>query len=262
MKNQKFNIKRFGTYAKYNLTMNSRLYLTQLGSVALVIFFILFFPMLKNHSFQSPQWGISMMVSGGITLLIFISNAFPALRKKETQMNYFMEPASILEKFTFEFVLRYVGFLFLFPVLFFLMGKLVYPIVEVIRVLRGSDMLHVEPISSFNLYEYFDYAFGMVVVFGIAILLVVMSLIFAGTVVFKKNPLLKTVGFVLGLMALVGYYFYVLYGYLEIGPPAFLKHFKSVEELQSIDLIIIITSVLLIITVLSYAFYKLKEKEV
>ena len=261
MKNQTFNIKRFGTYALYNLRMNSKTYWSLLGSISLMIFLVLFLNMLNDRHFGSHNWSTLFLLTGGISSVIIIASSFPYLRKKETQMSYYLQPASILEKFSFEFLLRYVGFFIVFPTLFYVLGKAVYPIVEGVRAIRGLGMQGVEAISSLNLDVISRGAPESARYLGAGVLLFVMSLVFSGTTVFMKSALVKTVGFVMGVGAFVAYYFYTIFETFGRGTPYLFVRLENIDENNAI---VIGTSVLAFFTVwvLSYGFFKLKEREV
>ena len=261
MKNQVFNINRFGAYAAYNFKMNSRMYLTQLLSVGFIIMIMPLISMWQNHYFNGHNWMTMLLLTGAISLGIFIGNAFPYLRKKEAQMTYYLLPVSTMERFTFEFLLRFVGFFIIFPLLFFLEGHLVYFIVERLKEMKGLSMADIEPISS--LLDMPKVGIEDVLKYHIvALLFLVMSLIFAGTTVFMKNPMMKTVAFVMAVLGVVGYYFYLFFEKLQMkgGVPLFYKF--GGKEFQASDFIVLSITIVATLLVLSYAFFKLKEKEV
>jgi len=264
MKNQTFNIKRFITFSRYNLSINIKKYISQLLIIAIGIFCILFIVPASSHSFHSDEWANTFIILGIITLLYAIACSFSYLHRKESRIEYLLKPASTTEKFLFEFLFRFVGALIIFPILFFLMGKLSYPILKVYRILIDWSSASLDPISCINPDYIFHFIFGGQVVGAIIIIgfiLLIISILFAGSIVFKKAFLAKTTGFIIAIGALIGIYFYILTQKLRVTTPVIPVKIGKLPINQQYSIFIIIFGLLILCT-LFYAFFKLKEKEV
>lgn len=254
MKNQLFNFHRFINYSCFNLKMNSRSYWMQLLSIVLVIFGMLMFSMYKAKFFAFEGWMTVLVISGIVSVILLVAGAFPYLKKKETQIQFYMQPASIAEKFIFEFVLRFVGFVIVFPLLFWGVSELSYFLMGGIRAMRGLDMEGFRRVHI--LYDTLtsDDKFIEALKFIISGLLLGMAFIFSGTCTFMKHALIKTIGFVFGLGATIVYYMYFLTE--QVGLKA---AFVSSDDVGSIMYVLVAIFALLII---AFGYFKLKEKEV
>ncbi len=256
MKNQIFNIKRFLRYSAFNLKMNSRSYWMQLISIALVIFVLLVFAMFNPKSFHLDQWITTLVISGIISVILIVAGSFSYIRKKETQMQFYMQPASVFEKFIFEFLLRYVGFWIVFPLLFWIVGELAYGFIGVVKSMRGVGMEHIERvyclIDAFPKNAYPEEAYTVKML--IDLLLMLTAFVFSGTCRFMKRALLKTIGFLVVLGVAIVYYFSFLLEVLELK----MNHMGNSDLKVEMYLVTAVFTML----ILAYGYFKLKEREV
>ena len=234
--------------------MNSRAYWMTLLSMSLVVFFMLVFPMYKSNFFAMEGWMSVFLISGIISIGLMTAGSFPYLRKKETITQFYMQPASILEKFAFEFLLRFVGFWVIFPLLFWGVGELAYFISSGLRAMRGLGMEEIQRVSFLFESLRSDAEILKVTKYFVSGILLAMSFIFTGTCRFMKHALLKTVLFVAGLGGSIIYYFYFLTE--KLGLKA--VFIKEPENNTWLVLVVAVFGVL----VLAYGYFKVKEKEV
>lgn len=254
MKNQVFNMNRFFRYSSFNLSMNSRTYWMQLLSMVFVILSMLMFTMLTADDFDLKDWRNVFLIAGIVSVLLFVAGAFPYLKKKETQIQFYMQPASVFEKFIFEFLLRFVGFMVIFPVLFWLIGELSYVLVSAIQSMRGQDMQGFYRVSV--LFDSFFVEDGELktITFFFNALAVVMAFIFSGTCTFMKFALAKTAAFVIALGALIFYHFYYMTQVLSLR--------IANENEPNIHEDMPWLGALFVMLILAFGYFKLKEKEV
>ncbi len=187
--------------------------------------------------------------------LIWCGQAFPGFRSKEKSMDYLLTPASLSEKFIFEFINRILIYIIVFPIIYWIFTNLVAGI--------------------FHVYypDYQNYKFGFEWFFSkmnsreitlvLSLSLLMFTLPFTGATYFKKMPLLKTI---IVVFLLIGIYFgigYMLVEVLDIQDYSkankrvlFIKSEEG-AKLAGIWAVWIAHS-----TLLTISYFKVKEKEV
>ena len=257
MQNQIFNLKRFLTYSKYMLLVNWKK--RTLTALTLLVVFISFLSLNLRH------WNTGKGIGIGVTFfvissILIIASAFPGLRTKESSIQYLTIPASNLEKFLAELITRY-GLLLLIPYFIKIVGNAT---IKTYAAIEASKNSLIEAKS------YVLYSFELLpldqkeITFTILIILAIASILFTGASVFKKNPLIKTVLFVGAVTGTIATYFYLLtqkvMHHLVDQNHFFMRTGKLNEnEWTNIG---IATLIIFSIWSLSYAFFKLKEKEI
>ncbi len=251
--NQIFSLKRFYSYALSSLTLHYRQLLWLCGALAAGIYFSSMFFINASHSWRNNEWSAFSLFTFAVTGLLFIGSAFPALRSREKSITFLMTPASTTEKFVYELAERLLLFLIVFPILLTLFGNFA---VETLRVLRSTygHTLNAESLSIVSMLEIIP-AKGYKII--IPIILSVASLAFAGTVVFKRLPLIKTAIFAGLIFLIIIGYFYVMIEKMRLRHPWII----SMEEKQALTIIMIV-ALISMTSILAYAFFKLKEKEI
>ena len=259
MFNQIFNIKRFALYSQYALLVNwKKKLMVSVGLIIAYVCIILFsLKVNPNNNDWTPVIVFTLIVSG----IIIFGSAFPALRKKESTMHFLTIPASNCEKFVYELCSRSIGLLVLTPLMMTLVGKLtirLYAAIEASRHMLASPKIYA-PLSMDILKSHNGDALILIVI-GLAFI----SMLFAGALTFRKHPLIKTLLFQGALITAISSYMYFITQELM---PQWLSNtsayiHSSKLNGEQITNIVIAACVILIIWVLSYAFFKLKEKEI
>lgn len=251
--NQIFSLKRFYSYSISSLMLRYRQLLWLCGATAAGIYFSSMFFMNNSRSWTNNEWSAFSFFAFVVTALLFIGSAFPALRSKEKSITFFMTPASTTEKFVYELAERLLLFLIVFPILLTLFGNFA---IETLRVIRSTygHTLNAESLSIANMLTIIPAKVYKVI---IPTILSVASLAFAGTVVFKRLPLIKTAIFAGSVFLLILGYFYVMMEKMHLRHP----WIAGMEEKQIFNLFMII-GLCAMISILAYAFFKLKEKEI
>lgn len=256
--NQLFSLKRFWTYAVSSLTLHYRQLLLMTGAVAAGLVLFLSFLMFVNRDWSANQWIPFLIFVVPVAGLLYVGSAFPALRSSEKTIGFLMIPASSFEKLLYEFIERIVFFSVLFPILLYAVGNLTLRMTWAIK-----NAMNI-PFSAESLS--FGYLFEKIAIEEAQHLLVLgvfsaLSLAFAGAVVFGKLPLIKTIIFVcVVLFSIVGY-FVLIFERMHLNRPWLEPYLENFGKQKIFNLFGILLSTFILI-ILSYAYFKLKEKEV
>lgn len=260
MINQNFNIQRFIRYSVNNFRQYGNLYLTFIVGLFFGLLLFTSLSMYNEHVWNNNDWQRIFITSAIFVGVMVIGTSFPYLRKKERTMNFLMLPASNLEKYSFEVLLRMVALSIVFPIVLNVTSILAIHLVDYAHYLLGS---HGEAFSCESL------SFAKVLdarkpgittlLFGSAFF--GFSLPFAGSVVFTKRPFIMTLVFVAGVIAVGVGYMYILMEKIHIKRPIIADFLEWMGEEKGMAFLFWLI-VLLSVWVLTYAFFKLKEKEV
>lgn len=256
MLNQIFNLQRFFTYGKYTLLVNWRKRALTAAGLIVALIVTLLFNLKMNRGYHLES---IIGISGTIVLILVFANAFPSLRQKESTMHFLTIPASNTEKFIFELISRFFTLFVIYPALLKLIGNLTIKIFAKIEAsTKGLDIPRVYELISFD--KYIDDTFAKSILFIIAISII----LFVGSTVFKKNPLLKTMLFIGAISGTISLYFITLtqkiMPQMMNGNHLFFKSSKIDPEIW--NTLWLIALIIFSIWSLSYAFFKLKEKEI
>jgi hypothetical protein len=176
-------------------------------------------------------------------------------------MNYLLLPASTFEKFIFEFLLRFVLFFIIYTIALIVFGNLAYSVGEYVRLLDGRDMGNSQRLlESFSEADFSKFRNNGLWIF-VSVAFLSLSTAFAGAIVFKKNPLVKTTAFVMSVTGAAGYYFYTLFEKIHIDAPFFAPYFNKADKAEIIPVVSFLIA-FMAVWIFVFAFYKLKEKEV
>ena len=204
--NQIFSLKRFCNYTTSSFILRYRQLLLMLGAASASLLLSMFFFMSMNNSWDKNEWIPYSIFSFIIASLLYIGSAFPSLRTREKTISFLMVPASPFEKFLYEFIERIVLFSVLFPVLLLLLGNLALEIVRVIKL--TNPYFTTTNLSPQLIFEDVPAEAMKIIILGI---LAAFSLAFAGTAVFRKLPLIKTIIFVGAVFFTALGYFFLLW---------------------------------------------------
>ena len=127
MNNLCFNPQRFALLVKHDLLLNYKSYLFTM-IVAFILFYVILFYVLTNssyHFYGLPRYSRTF-TECTILCGVFIGLAFPLLRTKAGTVNYLLLPGSAIEKYTSQFLIRFVLGSAVFLALFWLAARLAY----------------------------------------------------------------------------------------------------------------------------------------
>lgn len=265
MKNDIFSIGRFGQLCRqrvmHSYKTSSLFIIGFCGAVFILFFFIDF-----NHNFRAVglgDWlGVSLFVSTPLAIL-YAGTAFPGFRTKEKSYDYLLVPASLPEKFVFEFFNRIVLYLLVVTFLIWLMFMMEQYIASIF--FSKEEILSVDwsaiPSTIGRGMQPDEVFWATLLIVGLCAL--VFTIPFTGAAMFNKMPLLKTL-----FAVAVIFFFHLLLVYL------FAKLYaegRTITEGRTIlwmgdglDVLRFVACYVLAgnIGLLVAAYLKLKEKEV
>jgi hypothetical protein len=187
--------------------------------------------------------------------ILYAGLSFPAFRSKEKSMVYLMLPATASEKYIFEIVTRILVFIFIMPLLFYVVanleGMIVHYFVPELTNYRfsfhGSKDVHIENEG------WISYA----IVQGF---LFVFVACFTGASHFTKSPLVKTLFSFPVLIAGYGLYALLLFKTLHLKGIRVDDNFFLKNEHDALVFIAILATIINL-SLLAIAWFRLKEKE-
>jgi hypothetical protein len=261
MSNNIFSGKRLSLLFKQHFIHNAQLLLFSAGAYVGVVFIVLSIVQAGNglQPHDLGDFQAFLMAFVPIFAILYVGHAFPAFRSKESTIHYLMTPASALEKFTFEFISRIGLILIVLPILFwgtfnlqgYIFAMFIYEPFDSIG-LQHTVILDVPP-------EYVTVLYTLIT----GGVLFVLSLVFAGSAMFEKQPLVKTLFSLAVIVVLFTSYSYVVVEHLGVGrynPPEEMVLIPNDEyEAMRYSALALFggTMVMLLVT-----YRKLKEREV
>lgn len=263
MQNDIFSIKRFLNYSIWNLRINWKTHLMLIGGLGIAFFIFSYLAILDDRNWYYGEWVPVVITSFIVGGLLFIASGFTQMRTKNGKLNFLLVPASDFEKFLFEWLVRFVGFVLIFYIITLVFGNAALKLAQLTKFIQRGRLYTGDPLQYKQLITQVVVTEGdREGVFPIcAGIYFAFSLVFAGSVVFMKRALLKTILFVGGVMGMGGLYFYVLIEKFKIKEPFFIPYMKQHSDLE-IFRWMGYAIVFFTLWILTYAFFKLKEKEV
>lgn len=263
MSNNIFSGKRFSLLCKQHFIHNTQLLLLSTVAYIGVIFIVLSVVQIGNNFQPHDVDAFQGFLIGFIAVfgVLYVGHSFPALRSKESTMNYLMVPASLLEKFIFEFISRIGIMALMLPLLYWI----TFHLQGYFFTIFNADIFEpvgIQYLVKINDVPKVDYLFWIYVVSATAVLLgFVLS--FTGAAMFTKQPLVKTLFSVAVIIM-----FYLGYGYIVVvhlgvekyNPPEsmYLLPLDEAGVLKFVSAALILANVLMLFV----AYRKLKEREV
>jgi hypothetical protein len=207
------------------------------------------------------------MVLLGIVLGIIIGNAFPDFNNKITAANYILLPASALEKFLSQFLIRVVLTTSLFVVMYWLDAYLArYCILWTDKASMGGAM-----IEEFSYSEVFSKSITTVSKISIYFTIFsLMSFMFAMRLFFTRYAVVKTLfsgilliaGFILVFLSYASIFYFFFSEEMTWMMVIEMKGYKICHDLLNVQLYPYCVAFISWIFFLSTGYYKLKEKQV
>ena len=262
MSNNIFSSKRFALLCKQHAIHNTDFML--LSTVAYIggIFIVLSVAQAGNNLQPHNQESFQGFMIGFVAVfgVLYAGHSFPAFRSKESTINYLMVPASVPEKFVFEFINRIFITILILPLLYWATFHLQGYIFSIFAdgIFQPIGLQYLVKIGEWNP----DYPFLIYSLLSAAILLALV-LAFTGAAIFNKQPLVKSLFAVAVIVMFFFGYSYIILEHLGVGqyqPPEtmLLIPMEEIKVLQLVTIALIIT----IAVMLFVAFRKLKEREV
>ena len=193
---------------------------------------------------------------------IYTCLSFPAFRSKEKSMVYLMLPASVSEKYTFELLTRIVLYIVLMPLLFWLVanieGIVVHSFMPELTNYKFSfrdGFLAIVKNGKFEFWALISTIQGILFVFIAP---------FTGASHFSKSPMLKTIFTFLSIIASYGFFVFLLVKGLGLEHIHTVNHRVLFMDLNNSDDALIFLGILstaINVSLLSIAYFRLKEKE-
>ena len=191
--------------------------------------------------------------------ILYVGHSFPAFRSKESTINYLMVPASVLEKFVFEFISRIAIVIPTLPILywatFHLQGYFFAIFTDAtFQPVSAEYLIRIDVEQGYEIIIY-------TLTFAAGLLAYVLA--FTGAAIFTKQPLVKSLFSLAAIVMFFIGYSYIVVEHLGVGrynPPdaMILVPADDVQVLGLICLMLILT----IVVMLFVAFCRLKEREV
>ena len=247
--NNIFSLKRFGLLFRYNIIHTYKQVRVSFFAMVGMFFIFIVLKSLINEGPNLDQLAFFFVLFG----VLYIGGSFPAFRTKEKSQVFIMIPASVTEKFLFEFFIRVILSILVLPFLLWFAYLIQGSFYEAVS---GHTFT---PISLINVWEKLVEKFGYVLIPSMFILILV--ILFMGASIFMKQPIIKTFFFFTVLFIIhycIGFIFSIYWRMQQFtgGSPFWIKEREDVFVFLGIYFII------LTIGFLSVAYYKLKEREV
>ena len=261
--NKYFSLKRFSRLLRNDLLINQKIYLFTLAGIGIAIYAISYFLMRVNHGFHRTNEYIPLLMFYLMGIGVVIGTSFPALSNQIKTSNYLLSPGSTLEKILVQFVIRIVLFVPLALIIFWI-GTHLAKATLVPDLERGFDPARIADYHFKDLFQYIqgfrDQLIVVLSIFSTA------SVLFAGSVYFKRFALIKTL-IVSGATVFLVVCSFVLFSHILF--PSSTHGFDVAEidykinnNLYNIQLAVYLLGGLSWIFFLPLAYFKLKEKEV
>ena len=261
--NNVFSFQRFLLLGKQSLIINKKMIGIGLIGFAGVMFILLMYIHSRSRlsTWEIKNYNIIFHFLFVITGIIFSSLSFPSFRSKEKSMDYILLPSSISEKFVFEFMSRIVVFIILMPLLFWVVANLEGALMHTYYPEFVNYKFSFREAYNRNSYGGLNECWTNFLIIQTVLFVFIFS--FVGASHFSKSPLQKTLFTFSILAAGYGLLFYLLGKVLE------LKEFEESKSgmffFQDKNDALILGGIFVIvinISLLAIAFFRLKEKEV
>lgn len=258
-----FNLKRFYNYLKYDINIHLKTYLIVCSVLFVGCTVYNYISLSARHRFYNYEFTFlaPLFISG----IIIISTSFPELKEVKRTIYYLLIPASTLEKFLVQFLIRIVAFISFYFLSFWLSLKLA----NVFYL--NTDFKKHYILDDFGVFSYFDkigHLQDLNSSLGLYLIIAITLFVFTGATVFKKFAPAKTL-LAFSIVILSIYLILLIYSHLFIDSQG-LNWFVPNIRTRSIgkyntDSGLILTATICCITsiiALPLAFYKLKEKQI
>lgn len=254
-----FSGKRFQLLVKQHFIHNAQFLLLSIGAYVGVIFIVLSLVQVGNSLEPHRLEIFQAFLIGFVTVfgILYVGHSFPAFRSKESTISYLMLPASVLEKFLFEFFSRIGIILLTLPLLFWITFHLqgYFFALFTDQIFKSVGLQHLVKID--------DDVPALIYWLTSGGVLFALSLAFTGAAMFMKQPLVKSLFAVAMIVMFFGGYSYIIVEYVGVGrynPPDTLLLVPTEEETAITFFTIAFFAASAVMLFVAYC--KLKEREV
>jgi len=258
--NNNFSFQRFILLIKLSLRVNKKLILISLAGVTGILFIglILLQAMVNFEHWGQDEYMTTFFFFYLILGLIYSSQSFPSFRSKTKSLSFLLLPASNSEKYIFELLTRIAAFVVIMPLLYWIIanfeGTIVHHIAPQLANYRFSFVESISRFTTGNNHPFWE-TFGTV-----QAILFIFTAAFVGASHFSKSPLIKTL-FTFSTIA-TGYF---LYSFLLFKGLNLREYHLTVPFIfftkNRILMFLALGGMLINLTLLAVAWFRLKEKE-
>lgn len=260
---QHFDIKRFANLFKNDLLLNYKSYILIVTGFIVIYYLFLIFTMTNyTKTFNSRDYTNAFLL-GLFAYSLFVGSAFPALSSKNATHTYIMTPASTLEKFSLQFLIRIVFGLFILNASFCVLAHLARATALQMESVRRSGIF----IDTFKFTMLYDVYADNIIKFIMYILLLSGGIfLFSIRIFFRKIAVIKSVLVIFislltlySIVVLLSHLFFPLSTYGFNISPYYTFGSEKIIDYEKISWFILLISIFLI---LPLGYFKLKEKQV
>ncbi len=261
--NKYFNPGRFARLLRNDLLINLKTYLFTIAGLGIAIYALMYFSMTTTKHVTMNQY-TAFIIFYLMGVGVVVGTAFPALNNLIKTGHYLLTPGSTFEKFAVQFLIRIVIFIPIALGIFWIATHLA----KASLILNPN--IGFDPSVSIADFHFSDLLAPIKLLrdkFVIIISIIsVASLLFAGSVYFKRFALVKTAivtSIIVGLVVLSFVFFsHIFYPAETHGFEIELKTYKITENIYNVQLAAYILGCFSWLFLLPLAYFKLKEKEV
>lgn len=255
-----FSFQRFMMLINMSLRINKKLIIITLAGVTgtLFLLLILFQLMVNFSNWNQSNYVITFFSIFLLTGILYTSQSFPAFRSKTKSLAYLMLPATYAEKFIFELITRIVLFILFMPVIYWIVANIEGTIVHRFY----PDLINYK-FSFIDIFKNFvkteKPGYWGILAISQAIFFVFTST-FAGASHFTKSPLIKTL-FTFSTIV-IGYSIFSILLYKGMNLKDYQPYGNSIFMSKNHAVVLFaVAGVLINLTFLAIAWFRLKEKE-
>ena len=263
-KNKYFNPQRFWLLLRNDMIINYRKYLLTIVGALIVGYFVIYMIMPKYalpYPFEVTRYQ-QLFMTCLLGLGAFVGLAFPELSNKTKARNYIMLPSSAFEKYLQQFLLRIVGGLILYFIIFWIDARLAR--ISALNAYEGPvGGLVIEPFRFSMIWnfekEIIERWSLFFAIFSIGVYL------FAVRIFFQRLSLVKTlIALVASIYGIIGIVllFSKLFYPEQRGYDLMIDHYSVSGHLDNFGIWVYVLCFVNWLFLLPLGYFKLKEKQI
>lgn len=259
--NKYFSFRRFVNLFRNNWLINQKTYYFSLAGLSLAIYVLAYLSMYFGQNFNNDNYSV-LFASYLLGIGVFIGTAFPVLNNQIKTSSYLLAPGSTLEKCLIQFLIRFVLFIPIAIMIFWICMYLAKASLIANPYIQFDARAQILDFHFNKLFEvdWKQNTFIYLSVFSIY------TILFAGATYFNRFALVKTLivsAIILGAVLLLFVFFsHIFFPAQTNGFEIELHSYEILGQLYNIQLFFYLLSGLSWLFFLSLAYFKLKEKEV
>lgn len=259
--NKYFSPERFARLLRNDWLINQKTYLFTIAGLGIAIYALMYFSMITTKHVSINQYtGFIVFYLMGVGVVI--GTAFPALTNQIKTSNYLLAPGSTFEKYMVQFLIRIAIFIPIALLIFWVSAHLAKATLVPDPTIGFDPKVRIADFSFESLFNQLYYKDIAPTVLGIFSMY---SLLFAGSVYFKRFALPKTLilaGIIVGALVLSFVLFsHIFYPQETHGFEMKLVSYK-IGDIDNYKVFLYCWASISWLFFLLFAYFKLKEKEV